>query len=119
MEYHSKYDFYMKFKPIYNKEGNFSDYVLTYVSNSFVEAVGINPELILNKKFSELVVDIDVLGFKEFYFNIIPKSKIKYELYIKDLERWYLINSFTDMSNYEGELIIYYIDISSFLQVAE
>ncbi|NLB33138.1 MAG: diguanylate cyclase [Tissierellia bacterium] len=116
MEYQSKYDFYMKFKPIYNKEGKFSDYILTYVSNSFAEAVGINPELILDKKFSEIVLDIDILGFKEFYFNITPKSKIKYELYIKDLERWYLINSFTNMSNYEGELIIYYIDISDIKQ---
>lgn len=92
------------------------DYILTYVSDSFTEAVGINKELIIGKKFSEIVVDNDIFGFKEFYFNIIPKSKIKHELYIKKLERWYLINAFTDMSNYEGELIIYYIDISKIKQ---
>mgnify|MGYP000937824673 FL=1 len=116
MEYPSKYDFYLKFKPIYNKEGNFIDYILNYVSDSFTEAVDINPELILGKKFSEIVIDIDVFGFKEFYFNIIPKSKLKYELYIKDLERWYLISAFTDMSNYEDELIIYYINITDIKQ---
>jgi diguanylate cyclase (GGDEF)-like protein len=116
VEYPSKYDFYLKFKPIYNKEGNFIDYILNYVSDSFTEAVDINPELILGKKFSEIVIDIDVFGFKEFYFNIIPKSKLKYELYIKDLERWYLISAFTDMSNYEDELIIYYINITDIKQ---
>ena len=64
----------MKFKPIYNKEGNFSDYVLTYVSNSFVEAVGINPELILNKKFSEIVLDIDFTGFFHTWFESKRRS---------------------------------------------
>jgi diguanylate cyclase (GGDEF)-like protein len=112
VEHPSRYDFYLKFKPIYNKEGNFIDYILTYVSESFAEAVGINKELILGKKISEIVVDIDVLGLKNFYFNIIPNSKIKYELYINKIERWYLINAFTDMSNYGNELIIYYTDIS-------
>ena len=116
MEYSSKYDFYLKFKPIFNKDGKFIDYILTYISDSFTEAVGINKELILGKSFSEIVVDFDVFGFKEFYFNIIPKSKTKHELYIKKLERWYLISAFTDMSNYEGELIIYYIDITDIKQ---
>ena len=116
MEYPSKYDFYLKFKPIFNKDGKFIDYILTYISDSFTEAVVINKELILGKSFSEIVVDFDVFGFKEFYFNIIPKSKTKHELYIKKLERWYLISAFTDMSNYEGELIIYYIDITDIKQ---
>lgn len=112
MEYPSKFDFYLKFKPIYNKEGKFIDYVLTYASDSFAEAVNISPKMILGKKFSEILVDMDVLGFKEFYSNIIPKSKIKHEIYIEKLRRWYIINSFTDMSNYENELIIYYVDIT-------
>jgi len=112
LEYPSKFDFYLKFKPIYNKEGKFIDYVLTYASDSFAEAVNISPKMILGKKFSEILVDMDVLGFKEFYSNIIPKSKIKHEIYIEKLRRWYIINSFTDMSNYENELIIYYVDIT-------
>ncbi len=112
MEYPSKFDFYLKFKPTYNRDGYFVDYILTYVSDTFTESVEINKELILGKKLSEIVVDFDVFGFKEFYFNIIPKSKSKHEIYIKKLERWYLVSTFTDMSNYEGELIVYYIDIS-------
>lgn len=116
MEYPFKYDFYLKFKPIFNRDGNFIDYRLTFASDSISEAVNISPELILGKKFSEIVVDMDVFGFKEFYFNIIPKIKIKYELYIKEFERWYLISAFTDMSNYEEELIIYYIDITNIKQ---
>ena len=111
MEYSSKYDFYLKLKPVF-KDGKFKDYILTYASDSISEAVGISPELILGMKLSAIAVDMDVFGFKEFYFNIIPKTKIKYELYIKELERWYLINVFTDMNNYEDELIIYYIDIT-------
>ena len=112
LEYPSKFDFYLKFKPIYNKEGKFIDYILTYASDSFADAVNISPKMILGKKFSEILVDMDVLGFKEFYSNIIPKSKIKHELYIEKFRRWYIINSFTDMSNYENELIIYYVDIT-------
>ncbi|MFA7139040.1 MAG: diguanylate cyclase [Bacteroidales bacterium] len=112
MEHSSKYDFYLKFKPIYNKDGKFTDYILTYASDSISEAVDISPETILGKNFSEIVVDMDVFGFKEFYFNIIPKTKIKYELYIKKFERWYLINVFTDINNYENEMIIYYVDIT-------
>jgi len=112
VEHSSKYDFYLKFKPIYNKDGKFTDYILTYASDSISEAVDISPETILGKNFSEIVVDMDVFGFKEFYFNIIPKTKIKYELYIKKFERWYLINVFTDINNYENEMIIYYVDIT-------
>ncbi len=112
MQYPSKYDFYLKFKPIYNKDGNFSDYVLTYISDSFYEAVGFSPNLILGKKFSEIVIDIEGFGFKELYFNIVPNNKIKYELYIKELGRWYIINAFTAANNYKDEMIIYYVDIT-------
>ena len=80
MEYNSKFDFYLKFKPIYNKEGYFIDYIMTYASDSFSNAVGISPSMVLGKRFSEIVVDMDVFGFKEFYSTIIPNSKIKYEL---------------------------------------
>jgi diguanylate cyclase (GGDEF)-like protein len=112
VDYPSKYDFYLKFKPIYNNEGNFSGYKLTYVSDSFVDAVDIRLELIIGKSLSEIVVDSDVLGLKEFYFNIIPKSKIKIELYNENLGRWYIVNAFTDMSNNDKDLIIFYVDIT-------
>lgn len=119
MEYSSKYDFYTKFKPLYNKDGKFIDYILNYVSDSFTEAVGINPGPLLGKRISEIIVDMDVFGLKELYFNIIPKSKIKYELYINKLERWYLINVFTDMSTRNEDLVIYYVDITDIKQGGE
>lgn len=105
LEILSKYDFYLKFKPIYRSDGKFVDYLLTYISDNFYENIGINPNIILNKKLSEIVVDTNKLGFKEFYFNIIPKAKIKYELYIQELDRWFIINVFTDMSNSKEYMI--------------
>jgi len=116
VEYPSKYDFYLKFKPVYNKEGYFLGYVLIYVSDFFINDINIGADLTIGKKFSEIVVDSDILGLKEFYFNIIPKSKMKLELYNEDLKRWYLINAFTDMSNRDEHLIIHYADITEIKQ---
>ncbi|MGB4438572.1 MAG: diguanylate cyclase [Sedimentibacter sp.] len=114
MEYPSKNDFYLKFKAIYNSCGNFIDYVLRYTSDGFYKATNINSEQILGKKFSDIVVDnADKLGFKELYFNMIPKTKFKYEVFIENLERWYLINTFTDKSNQEDLLVVYYVDITN------
>lgn len=116
MEYHSKFDFYLKFKPEYDEGGKFLDYILIYVSDSFVEATNISKQEvsnILGKKFSEILLDLSVLNIdiKKLYFKLNPKAKIKYELYIEDLNRWYLINAFTDKGNGE-ETIVYYTDIT-------
>lgn len=112
MEYPTN-DFYLKFKTIYNNEGNFIDYVLTYISDSFYQATGIDPEKLLGKKFSEIVVDnADKLHFKELYFNMIPKTKLKFDIYLNDFEKWYLINIFTDKSNNEDLVVIYYVDVT-------
>ncbi|MDW5299140.1 MAG: hypothetical protein SA378_03230, partial [Sedimentibacter sp.] len=117
MEYPSKNDFYLKFKAIYNKSGNFIDYELKYISDTFYRATNINPEQILGRKFSNIVVDYtDKVGFKELYFNMIPKTNHKFELFIKELERLYLISIFTDRSNEEDLLFIYYVDISHISQ---
>jgi len=43
---------------------------------------------------------------------MIPKSKCKFELFIKEIERWYLINMFSDKSSQDDFLIIYYVDIT-------
>ncbi|MPM02865.1 hypothetical protein SDC9_49120 [bioreactor metagenome] len=113
MEYPSKNDFYLKFKAIYNREGNFIDYELVYVSETFYKAANIIPDRILGRRFSEIVVDYaNQIGFRELYFNMIPKSKCKFELFIKEIERWYLINMFSDKSSQDDFLIIYYVDIT-------
>lgn len=117
MEYNAGNDFYLVFKPIYNKEGNLEDYILIYVSDSFYNAANISPGLILGKNFSEIAVDNSgKLGFKELYITMNPKVKIKYETYLNDLESWYLVNIFTDSRNNDEVLIIYYIDITGIKQ---
>jgi predicted signal transduction protein with EAL and GGDEF domain len=112
VDYNSKYDFYLKFKPVYNKDGYFIDYIMTYASDSFTNVVGISPKMVLGKRFSDIVVDMDVFGFKEFYSSLIPNSRIKHELYMESQDRWYLVNTFTDSSGFENEMIIYYVDIT-------
>lgn len=117
MEYNSFNDFCLIFKPEYNKEGNVKDYILEYVSDSFQNAANISPGLILGKRFSEIAVEnSDKLGFKEMYIVINPNSKSKHTTYLKDLERWYLINIFNCTQNYNGHLIISYIDITDIKQ---
>ncbi|MFA9423109.1 MAG: GGDEF domain-containing protein, partial [Sedimentibacter sp.] len=117
MEYPSKNDFYFKFKAIYNLEGNFIDYELLYVSDTFFIATKMDPKLILGKKFAEIVVENeDILGFKELYLNMIPKARFKTELFIEELERWYLINIFTDKNDQEDLLIINYVDVTNIRQ---
>jgi len=114
MEYNSLNDFYLIFKPVYNKDGKLADYILKYVSDSFYAAANISPELILGKCFSEIAVDnSDKLGFKDLYIVMNPYSKLKYATYFKNLERWYLINTFRAEQNHNGDLIIYYIDITN------
>ena len=117
MEYNAENDFYLIFKPIYNKEGNLEDFVLTYVSDSFYNVANISPGLILGKNFSEIAVDnSNKLGFEELYFIMNPKAKIKYETYLKDLESWYLVNIFNGTFNNDEVLIIYYVDITDIKQ---
>ena len=117
MEYNSSNDFYLIFKPVCNKEGKLEDYVLKYVSDSFYNAANISPGLIVGKCFSEIAVEnSDKFGFKDLYIVMNPISNMKYATYLKDLERWYLINIFTDVQNRNGDLIICYIDITDIKQ---
>lgn len=113
MEYPTMNDFYLKLKVLYDRNGNFTDYVLVYISNNFYSATNINPELILGKRISEIVVNYnDLLGLNDYYFNIIPNSKSKNYLYIKELKRWYMISMFTDESDNGRSHIIFYNDVS-------
>ena len=117
MEYPSGNDFYLKFKAIYCKDGNFEDYVLMYISETFYDVSKINPGLILGKKFSEIAVDnSEILGFKDLYFTMTPRTKIKYEIYLREIGRWYLIVIHTETDDSDYDLIIYYIDITDIRQ---
>lgn len=119
MEYPTN-DFYLKFKIIYNNDGNFIDYVLTFVSDNFYKATNIYPSKILGKNFSDIVVDnAEMLCFKEIYFNMIPNTKLKFDTYIKELAKWYLINIYTDISDNEHLIVIYYVDISDLKNIEQ
>lgn len=113
-------DFYLKFKVIYNKEGNFIDYVLQYISDAFYDAVKIEPRRLLGKKFSDIVVDYsDKLYLKEVYFSMLPNKTLKFDMYIDELNRWYLINIFTDKGNDEDLVVAYYADVTDIRNCSE
>jgi len=112
MEY-SPNDFYLKFNIIYNKDGNFIDYILDYVSDDFQKMTDIDPGSVLGKKFSTIAVDYaDKLSLKEIYFRVIPNTKLKFDTFIESLSRLYLINIFYDNSGTEKQMILYFSDIT-------
>ncbi len=112
MEY-SPNDFYLKFNIVYNNNGNFIDYILAYASDGFQKMTDIDPDIILGRKFSDIAVDYaEKLCFKEIYLRVIPNIKLKFDTYIKELERFYLINIFYDNSGNEKQMILYFTDIT-------
>lgn len=113
MEYPSQHDFFLKFKALFTDEDKFMDYVLVDVSDNFQKAINIKSELLLGKRISEIVEEDgnDAFGMKEIYYNMIPKTRRKFEKYIEELDRWYLVNIFSDDKDY---LILFYNDISRF-----
>lgn len=110
MEYPSVNDFYLKLKAIYNNEGNIIDYVLIYLSGNFEKATNMIAKSIIGERISNIVVNnVNKLGFKELYFNMIPKTNSKFEMFIEEINRWYLISIFSDD---EENMIIFYNDIT-------
>ncbi|MBV1758942.1 MAG: hypothetical protein KMY55_14010 [Dethiosulfatibacter sp.] len=111
MEYPTKNDFYLKFKAITSSNNKFLDYILIEVSNNFFGAVNVKPELIIGMKFSNLVFDKDnnILDFHELQYHMIPNSRRKFEKYVSELRRWYLVNIFGDSGS---EMILFYSDIT-------
>jgi hypothetical protein len=111
MEYPTKNDFYLKFKAITSSSNKFLDYILIEVSNNFFGAVSVKPEVVIGMKFSNLVFDKDnsILDFHELQYHMIPNSRRKFEKYVPELGRWYLVNIFGDSGS---ELILFYSDIT-------
>lgn len=111
MEYPSLYDFFLGFQALVDDSGNFIDYILVFVSCDFQKITNIKSEKILGKKLSEINLEYgnDIFGLKDIYYNAIPKTKRKFEMYFAELERWYSIIIFSDEKNY---LLLFYNDIS-------
>ncbi|MDW7669427.1 MAG: diguanylate cyclase [Bacillota bacterium] len=117
MEHLSKNDFFLIFKGIFNTEGYFEDYILTKTSENFHKVSGINPNEILGEKISKIAADdINKINLREIQKHMVPNTQRKYERYLKDLDKIYFINIFSDDRDY---LIIFYTDITKYKKELE
>lgn len=111
IEFPSKNDFFLSFKALVNEDGHFVDYILVNISDNFQAITDIKAERILGKKISEIVHEYEnnLFGIKDIYYNMIPKTRRKFELHSEELDRWYLINIFSDTRDF---LVLFYTDIT-------
>jgi len=111
MERPSKYDFYIRFKALFNENGRFIDYILVEVSENFSSATKMKSERVLGLKLGDLAYDVvnPILGLKEFHYHMLPNTKRKFEHYAKEVNRWYYVNLFSDQDDY---LMMMYTDIT-------
>jgi len=117
MEYPSVNDFYLKLKAIYNKNGDFVDYVLLYISENFHKATKLDPKHILGERISQILVDnTNKLGLKEVFLRAIPKTNCKFEILIDELKRWYIVSLFNDN---DDNMIVFYNDITDIKMTEE
>jgi hypothetical protein len=113
MEYPSKNDIFLKFKALYDGKNNFLDYILVESSENFHNVINYKSNPYLGRKISEIALEEenDILNLKNLYYHMIPKTRRKFEMYIEELETWYLVNMFSDERDY---LLIFYTDISRY-----
>ena len=113
MEYPSKNDLFLKFKAIFDEKDKFLDYILIDGSNNFNNIINLKIKSIIGKKISEIVMDSknDILNLKILYYHMIPQTKRKFEIYNEEVDRWYLINIFSDEKDY---LFLFYTDITRY-----
>lgn len=110
MEYPSGNDFFLKFKPIFNSQGLFLDYVLIGLSNNFFSATKIKIDRIIGERISSIISEEgDILGLKNLYDFMVPNVRRKLELEIEELNRWYMVNIFSDERDY---LLLFFSDIT-------
>ena len=111
MEYPIKDDFFLKFKALFNEKNQFLDYILVDTSEGFKSLSGKEADKLIGKKLSDLVVTEGnfIPGGKEIYYHMLPNTKRKFERYIKELDRWYFINIFSDKKDY---MLVFYSNIS-------
>ncbi|MDY0255886.1 hypothetical protein [Gudongella oleilytica] len=111
MEYPSKYDFFIRFKALFNEKGRFIDYILIEVSDNFSKATKITSDFILGMKLADMAIDIDspVLGLKDFHYHMLPNTRRKFEHFVQKDNRWYLVNLYSDERDY---LMMIYTDIT-------
>ena len=113
MEYPSKNDLFLKFKVLYDENHEFLDYILIDSSENYHNVINNKSNPMVGKKITEIVLEDskDILGLKYLYYHMIPKTRRKFEFFNEKLERWYLVNIFSDEKDY---LIIFYSDIDRY-----
>ena len=113
MEYPSKNDFFIRFKALINERGRFLDYVLVEVSDNFYFATGMNSDRVLGEKLSSMVIEMEnpVMGLKNFHYHMLPRTRRKFEYYVEEEDRWYLVSLYSDERDY---LMMVYTDISRY-----
>ena len=113
MEYPSKNDIFIKFKALYDDKDEFIDYVLIDSSENFRNVINYKSNPIIGKKISEIVLENenDILEFKTLYYHMIPNTRRKCEIYLEKLEKWYMVNIFSDDKDY---LLLFYTDITRY-----
>ncbi len=111
MEYPSKNDFFIRFKALINERGRFIDYVLVEASDNFYFATGMNSDRVLGNKLSDMVIELEnpILGLKDFHYHMLPKTRRKFEHYIEEENRWYLVTLYSDERDY---LMMIYTDVT-------
>ncbi|MDY0235562.1 MAG: hypothetical protein RBR71_06010 [Gudongella sp.] len=112
MEYPSKNDFFIKFKALFSEKERFMDYVLVETSKNFKTATRVSPDKLLGMKLTDIVLEIDepILALKEFHYHMLPKTRRKFDHYIKEENRQYAVSMFSDEKDY---LLMVYTDISN------
>ncbi len=112
MEYPSKYDFFMKFKALFSENERFMDYVLIETSKNFKTATRVSPDKLLGMKLTDIVLEIDdsILDLKEFHYHMLPKTRRKFDHYVKEENRLYTVSIFSDENDY---LLMVYTDITN------
>ncbi len=111
MEYPSGNDFFLSFKALVDEEGHFVDYILVNISDNFSMITDIRAERILGKRISEIAQEYEssLLGIKDIYYSMIPKTRRKFEVHSEKQDRWYLINIFSDNRD---SLMLFYNDVT-------
>lgn len=113
LEFPSKNDFYLKFKAIYNEEDKFIDYILIDISKNTNNIINYKSSSMLGKKISEIVLNDEnnLLGLENLYYQMIPKARRKFEIYLEELKAWYLVNIIGDKGD---DLMIFYTDVNRY-----
>ncbi len=99
--------FFLTFKPIYSSSGLFLDYILISLSKNFYDATNLKFDSMIGERVSKIISENDVLGLKYLYDNMVPNTLRKLEIEVEDLNRWYIVNIFSDERDY---LILFYND---------